>query len=46
MALPALPVTVTTEIDAWTSIGIFAARVSGRVSVELNAKLVVNATNM
>jgi hypothetical protein len=45
MALPATPVRVITEIVAWSSISIFAVRVSGRVSVGLNAKLVVKARN-
>ena len=43
MALPAIPVRVMIEIAACRSISSFARRVSGMVSVGLNAKLVVNA---
>jgi len=45
IALPAIAVNVTTEIAACSIISILARRVSGSVSVGLNAKLVVNATN-
>ena len=45
IALPAIPVSVTTEMAACSSISILARRVSGSASVGLNAKLVVKATN-
>ena len=45
IALPATPVRVTTDMAACSCISILARRVSGRVSVGLNAKLVVKATN-
>jgi hypothetical protein len=45
IALPPTTVRVTTDVAACNSISILARRVSGRVSVGLNAKLVVKATN-
>ena len=45
IALAAIPISVTTEMIACSSMSIFAGRVSGSVSVGLNAKLVVNARN-
>ena len=45
IAAPAMPVSVTTEMAACAIISIFAVRVSGNVSVRLNAKLVVKAMN-
>ena len=45
IALPAIPVNETTEMAAWSNINILARRVSGGVSVGLNARLVVNAMN-
>src|SRR5664279_1387683 len=45
IALPAIPVSVTTEIVDCRSMSILALRVKGSVSVGLNAKLVVKATN-
>ena len=45
IAVPAIPVKATTEMAAYSSISIFARRVSGSVSVGLNAKLVAKATN-
>jgi len=45
IALPAIAVNITTEMAACRSISNLARRVSGSVSVGLNAKLFVNATN-
>jgi hypothetical protein len=45
IALPAIAVSVTTEMPACSIMSILALRVSGSASVGLNAKLVVNATN-
>jgi len=45
IALPAIPVNVTTEIVDCRSMSILALRVGGSISVGLNAKLVVKAIN-